>query len=120
MTVVFTEQQVEAPAEVLTEREQRARTLEAAALEIEVRGWRRARLTDENGHVCMAGAIGAALGNDPADAANYCHAHKIWFGRDEVEDFDLLHIPRINDTSVRVEQVTYALRNRAAEIREGK
>lgn len=62
MTVVFTEPQVEAPTEVLTEREELARILEAAALEVEVRGHAKGDLHAVDGQVCLLGAVMFAEG----------------------------------------------------------
>ena len=53
---------VTAPVEVLTEREKRARTLEAAALEGDMRGWCHSQIEDEAGRVCLVGAICKAQG----------------------------------------------------------
>lgn len=103
-----------------TEREERARLLEGAALEIEFRGWAQSTLCTSDGRVCAAGAIAAAHGGSPYEPEAYDLAHRTWFGFDSEDGVDLLKVPRINDQARTVEEVTLALRSRAAEIREGK
>ena len=77
MTVVEFSAPVETPVEVLTEREQRARTLEAAALEIEYRGATHSSIEDKHGRVCLVGAILAAQGMD-MNYDPYQRAGQVW------------------------------------------
>lgn len=114
-----------APAEVLTEREQRARTLEAAALEIEMRGWTKARNENAAGNVCLVGAIAHAMGLTPISLGDmsYHNAYRTWFGGDG-SPFPgiggLLRLPSWNDhVAQSAEEVTFFLRWRAEEIRDG-
>jgi hypothetical protein len=121
MTVV----EREVMPEILTEREQRARTLEAAALEIEVRGHAKHALMwncDEahpyspgtiKGSVCVLGAIGCAFGwNDdgtfPADDAGNAYGNGLTYA-----------VAFNNADETTPEQVPFLLRWRAEEIRDG-
>lgn len=111
--------QVEGP---ITEREQRARVLEAAALEIEVRGHAKHALMVPSGigfrypegSVCLAGAIGCAVGWD--GNAN--------FPNDSLEVFGFYGISeavQFNNADERTaDEVTFLLRWRAEEIRDGR
>src|SRR4051812_8981863 len=109
---------VDAPVEVDTEREQRARTLEAAALEIEVRGWTRGAYccAIEGGAVCAVGAIGFAAGLTAPDSfaamGSIDDAAGHAFGR-------YLSLMDFNDSRARdAADVTFVLRWRAEEIRD--
>lgn len=94
-----------APVEVLTEREQRARALEAAALEIEVRGWCRAAFTDPDGHICMSKAVIIVSGQP---------SYEIW------GDAQGCHPMGFNDRRCRDgAEAAFVLRWRAEEIRDG-
>lgn len=103
--------QIEAP---ITEREQRARTLEAAALEIDVRGWMKGNTWhDQFGErVCMLGAVACAKGLSREDWSQAVtlktygdDSEQAWIWNDESADD--------------AEQVKFVLRWRAAEIRDG-
>lgn len=103
--------------EVLTEREQRARTLEGAALEIEMRGWCQRARHLPNGAVCAVGGMQFALGGSASafDVAVYGVVDRIW-GRGKNEPT----VDHWNDAEGRTaEQVTFLLRWRAEEIRDG-
>lgn len=106
------------------ERERRASVLEAAALEIEVRGWTNAgQCSDDAGRVCMMMAINEA---GPFE-------HYDWFG--VIEEWDplwhdqwpgygeaaLMPLAAWNDVHARdAADVTFVLRWRAQEIRDGR
>ena len=124
MTVVEFSAPVETPVEVLTEREQRARTLEAAALEIDMRGWAQTSNVMD-GRVCAVGAIcfvkdenydgGCALVDGKREVP-FDLAARIFGG-----GIDRFHLPLWNDASDRsAEDVTFLLRWRAEEIRDGR
>ena len=110
MAVVFTE-------ETLTEREQRARTLEAAALEIEVNGWARCDRRSD-GAMCVNGAIFTTLGWDgeiwsPRWTLAHRNACSVWgrgYRYEDIADFNDRH-----DAAA----ATFLLRWRAEEIRDG-
>lgn len=134
MTVTEYAVPVETPVEVLTEREQRAdevatdaerraRTLEAAALEIEVRGWATGPSSVywwDGGAVCMAGGILAAMNKTTIGdygVADYCSADRAWYG----ETRDCMSLWEFNDAAGRTaDEVTFLLRWRAEEIRDGR
>ena len=110
----------EAPNQSITEREQRARTLEAAALEIEVHGWATCDRRS-TGEMCANGALWTALGWDgslfslrpPLQLA----AQATW-GR----SYDYIQIAGFNDQLSRSAGPVLApflLRWRAEEIRDG-
>lgn len=112
---------------VETEREQRARALEAAALEIELRGWTSCQLMDADGRVCAMGALICALGQelrpdvtpqpfaDTDYAIDFDPVRDTW-GRAQ-HDADPM---RWNDTHARdAADVCFVLRWRAEEIRDG-
>lgn len=108
---------------VVTETERRARVLEAAALEIEVRGWMRGMVCGDDGRVCAAGAIlfasgfvlhpgsvttgGVEGGWDAVDGA---------FGRGVDVDIQIFN----DDFQRTAAEVTFLLRWRAEEIRDGR
>lgn len=109
---------------VVTERERRARVLEAAALEIDVRGWTRRDLIACNGQVCAAGAIGLASGlaEDALEAADgaYSHTLTVFDGKPR-NQLSLCWLPSWNDSTARdAEEVKFLLRWRAEEIRDGR
>jgi len=109
MTVV----EREVTPEVLTECEQRARTLEAAALEIEVRGWHKGLPFNEAGSVCLVGAVGFASGMTIEDSGWYLNSELTW----PTSDCSLLY--DFNDNAKSADEVTFLLRWRAEEIRDG-
>ena len=112
MTVV----EREVTPEVLTEREQRARTLEAAALEIEVRGWATGMGRDGEGRVCLLGAIALVLGMEPASWPDCQVSAAFGVNHDE----DDIYPEDWNDAPGRTaDEVTFLLRWRAEEIRDG-
>ncbi len=113
-------------AVTVVEREQtavetRARLLEAAALELEVRGWCQQNSEDDQGRVCAIGALKAAVGIDPA--ASFGHediacVHEVWGNTDWYEPE--LNIVEFNDSPDRdAADVAFVLRWRAAEVRDG-
>lgn len=108
------ERPVEREVEVLTEREERARTLEGAALEIEVRGWCQGRRQNAAGEVCGVGAIHHALGVD-WNTASYDQALNVWGGPRHID------IATFNDNHAEsADEVTFLLRWRAEEVRDGR
>jgi hypothetical protein len=115
MTVVV--QPTHTPAtEEVSERERRARVLEAAALEIEVHGWAKGQFEDAHGAMCLVGAVHHA--DDCRDARPFARADYIWWGdwliHPEVELF------AFNDTiATSAAEVTFLLRWRAEEVRAG-
>lgn len=115
MSVIEQEQvQVEAP---ITEREQRARTLEAAALEIEVRGHvkgsRGMYPREGDGGVCLLGAIKCAMGRERDDDADWIEFAAVWGGGKS--DLNLYAWNDHPDTTA--DQVIERLRSRAAQLR---
>jgi len=99
------------------EREDRARVLEAAALEIEVRGWARLKDCDDEGRVCAVGALQFAMGeNLPPGTTlgvNGYTAEVSTFGKGE-------SLMEFNDKkALSADEVTFLLRWRASEIRDG-
>lgn len=117
MSVV--EERVSAPPKTGEDaREERARTLEAAALEIEVRGWTQGDYCDDGGAVCMAGALKAAHGLKPHQSIS----SREWcaWGYDDINRHNV-HAPTWNDAPERtVAEVLFVLRWRAAEVRDGR
>lgn len=106
----------------ITEREHRARTLEAAALEIEVRGWNRGEFCDAGGAVCVLGGVLFALGLDPKprefDWGTLEVAARAWGFSSKRGDFDPM---QWNDHKARdAADATFLLRWRAEEIRDGR
>lgn len=127
MSTIERERQV---TEVLTERERRARTLEAAALEIEVRGWARFSSCNARGEVCGGGALLFALGAPPCEShftdADMAALNAVWGWRGESLDSaevcnkDMLQIAPFNDNVAEsAADVTFLLRWRAQELRDG-
>ncbi len=109
--------------EVVTDRERRARVLEAAALEIELRGW--CQQTSENvwGNVCAVGALKAAIGVDPGFTFTFADIHRIhgiWGSEDWYlsDDYDIVEFNDCPDTDA--QDVTFLIRWRAQEIRDGR
>jgi hypothetical protein len=113
MTVIEREV-VETP---ITEREERARTLEAAALEIEVNGWN----DDNGGHdgrLCILEAIAKASGEHPGLWASP-EVTAAFTG--SYSDFDCERLWRWNDRACRGgADAALVLRWRAEEIRDGR
>lgn len=131
MTVIERET---APVEVLSDEETRARTLEAAALEIELRGWAQGAYITDRGRVCAVGAIMAAHGatdrhlstgiDDPVDYDDLI-AHTLGnpWPTDPCplgDSASSLLIDYNDSWAERAEDVTFVLRWRAAEIRDGR
>lgn len=115
MTVVASP--VHQPASVpVTERERRARTLEGAALEIEVRGWNTGYLEDSTGAVCIVGAIHYA--SSDRRAGWYAYADSVWWPTPE-EAARNVSLKHFNDWAESAAEVTFLLRWRSAEIRDG-
>lgn len=118
---------VSAPAErVLSDRERRARVLEAAALEIEVRGWATGDGECPTGEVCLIGGIARAIGEEP-NACEFWEDYAAQFGGpvfqpskwrcDALDD----SLYGWNDMPGRTaDEVTFLLRWRAEEIRDGR
>jgi hypothetical protein len=117
----------EVETEVLTEREQRARTLEAAALEIEVRGWGRGMLMAVDGSVCINGAIGLAtvIPHDAQGGSSHSLDHSHRMGYHDVgrktwgRSYNYERLAYFNDHLVDSAEATFLLRWRAEEIRDG-
>lgn len=97
----------------VTELERRARTLEAAALEIEMRGWCQATREKEDGRVCLVGGIAAGESGNVWMPHAYEFAHSLFPGLDS-------NPYEWNDVFGRTaDDVTFLLRWRAAELRDG-
>jgi hypothetical protein len=118
MTAVV-ERELDLAPEVLTEQERRARVLEAAALEIEVRGWtNQGVVCDDAGHVCAVGALKVSLGISPVAYITQIEADAITggFGNE-----DWAELPQFNDWYADgAADVTFLFRWRAEEIRDGR
>lgn len=121
MTVVASPVQ-QPTTQPVTERERRARILEAAALEIEVRGWTFGSFCDDAG-VCALGALAASVFGDP-NGHRLCRED--WYRIDAVwgDCAPYLSVTQNlwewNDTPGRTAaEVTFLLRWRACEIRAG-
>ena len=116
MTVIEREQTVVEP--LVDERERRARVLEAAALEIEVRGWAQGSEGAEpgTGPRCILGGILNACGYDWR-VHDYGTAGRVW-GADDVDYFQIYGWN--DDPERKPSEVTFALRWRAEEIRDGR
>jgi len=128
------------------ERERRASILEAAALEIEVNGWCQGRGIDDSddeedgpndGRRCLLGGIYNALSSGSGNA--YADAAAVWYGREATSDdwtalwtwndvgseygpceFDNEPLRPPPGTDIRTaDEVTFILRWRAQEIRDG-
>lgn len=96
------------------ERERRASVLEAAALEIEYRGWCQGVYYDRQGAVCMEGAISFASGGGMA----VCDVYRTFFKSYRHGDPSLAEW---NDFGNRTAaEVCFVLRWRAQEIRDGR
>lgn len=115
--------EVEAPAEVevLTEAERRARTLEAAALEIEVRGW--ASTTKHPENVCILQGVACAMGL-PRDYWSSNEVIDVWgpSGENEVKRRNRIayDVFGFNDSrATSPSDAAFVLRWRAEEIRDG-
>jgi len=110
-------------ADLDLERERRARILEAAALEIELRGWAQDVHCNGAGGLCMTGAIITALGVEiPPNTKCYMgnEANDCWAIWGDIGDGVTPSLPYWNDERSRTrEQVVFALRWRAEEIRDG-
>ena len=125
MTVVEFSAPVETPVEVLTEREQRARTLEAAALELEVHGHAHC-CKRPDGSMCMGGAILQAMGYEVAPAPTFSRAVRDlgpeggWDVLDSIWGNDFESVAWWNDTEATPAEAVARLRSRAAEIRDGR
>lgn len=116
--------------EHITEAERRARVLEAAALEIEVRGWHQgSSLNLGTGSVCALGAGICALGGDIHDYTKrgtwYTLTGRTW-GTSHLEEIVAGHGPahyalsEWNDMPERTaDEVVFLFRWRAEEIRDG-
>jgi hypothetical protein len=118
--VSITEREVQSvPEEVLTEREQRARTLEAGALELEVHGWAQSvPYVAVDGTRCLVGGINAARG---AEANDVQGAYHVFFGGPFYERPMTQTLAGWNDKPGRTaEEVIFVLRLRASEIRDGR
>lgn len=118
---VRTQPLIDAPVETLTDTERRARILEAAALEIEVRGHCCFVVCHAgNGSVCLGGAVLFALGRFPTPGSQ-------WFSDSDWAAIDVLlndrsFVERANwsqfsDTHTPAD-VTFLLRWRAQELRD--
>lgn len=116
---VRTQPLTDTPVETLTDTERRARILEAAALEIEVRGWARGRCQDEHGRVCAFGAMAHASGY-----GDYGHLAEMSWGPDALTSVDspvglMYAVPFFNDyVAESAADVTFLLRWRAQELRD--
>jgi hypothetical protein len=95
-------------------REQRASILEAAALEIEVRGRACGEAEDEHGAVCLVGALALAQGR-PSQDWEFCAVEDVFWGHRRCTDDLWL----FNDSNA-ANEVTFLLRWRAQEIRDGR
>ena len=125
MTVVEFSAPVETPVEVLTERERRARTLEAAALEIEVHGHAHC-CKKPDGSMCMGGAILQAMGYEVRTGATFSISvaglgpERGWDVLDSIWGNDFQSVAWWNDTEATPAEAVARLRSRAAEIRDGR
>jgi hypothetical protein len=117
MTVV----EREVAPEILTEREQRARTLEAAALEVEVRGWTQFALQTKTGKVCAMGAVACAQGwIDTGFGSSRGYFDMFGPRREDRPSVEYERWVEFNNAPERTpDEVTFALRWRAEEIRDG-
>ena len=118
MSVYEVEAPTELPGEV-SEREQRARTLEAAALEIEVRGWAQGTSRADDGSTCLLGSIAMALGYEIGpgglDSQVSRPVVRAWGRFPE----DLTPIQWNDKIARSADEVTMVLRWRADEVRRG-
>jgi hypothetical protein len=109
--------------EVVTESERRARILEAAALEIEVRGWAQGWCCAPEGQVCLGGAILAAEGRELALSTITigCAGADAWDAIETAFGKGGPDATAFNDhTANTADEVTFLLRWRAQEIRDGR
>lgn len=115
--------------EVVTDAERRARVLEAAALEIEVRGWAQHTACRTTGELCGGGAILAAVGSTPTktwfDDCDMASLAQVWgwtkIDEPDVRDGNAVQIAPFNDrVAESASDVTFLLRWRAEEIRDGR
>lgn len=105
--------------EVLTEREQRARVLEAAALEIEVRGHAKHVQMDAGGRVCLYGALKCARGWDGAGWGGAFSPD--WYSFFPGGPRGGFEVAEWNNAPERTaDEVTFLMRWRAEEIRDGR
>ncbi len=102
------------PERISVGREEAARTCEAAALEIEMRGWTQGVRERDDGSVCMIQALCHVLGGDAFE--NGGQAKYLLVGN------GLSPVPVVfNDTIARDgADVCFVLRWRAQEIRSGR
>lgn len=122
---VLTEREQRADREVATDAERRARTLEAAALEIEVHGHATfCKSTD--GRMCIGGAIFQAMGYDVSPGATFTHSvvglgpDGGWDVLDSIWGDHFQPVAWWNDTEATPTEAIARLRSRAAEIRDGR
>lgn len=111
---------------VVTERERRARVLEAAALEIEVRGHATGDMENGGGGVCLAGGVGFCAGETGSRYLGWQFGAttRVWWGVGgcplDLGNFNET-IWRFNDQIAQsADEVTFLLRWRAEEIRDGR
>jgi hypothetical protein len=117
MTVIERERVVTV-TETVTERERAARDLEAAALEIEVRGHAKFALMTKDGRVCAVGAYGAANG---WDGQKYGCGKYLGGLYGPLGFSPNVSLALFNNAPERTaEEVTFAFRWRAQEIRDGR
>lgn len=125
MSIIEREVQVPEVQGPITEREHRARVLEAAALEVEVRGWCRKFAVTPEGSVCMVGAVHFAVGGTERCANDgYATLADVWGLKQPHEPLLVsaaLKLPLWNDKDGRTaKEVTDLFRWRAEEIRDGR
>ncbi len=101
------------PERISVGREEAARTCEAAALEIEMRGWTQGAMEREDGSVCMIGATIYGLGGLSSNA--FRDARWLLTGD------PYSHVPTtFNDSLAKSgAEVAFVLRWRASELRDG-
>lgn len=109
----------EVETEVLTEREQRARTLEAAALEIEVRGWTRNYHCDKDGRVCVLGALAFASGVNVQNGDLFLTGAEARIDERNRAQFRCDPMEWNDEEAQSGEEAAFLLRWRAEEIRDG-
>lgn len=110
MTIIERERQADVQVD---ERERRASVLEAAALEIEYRGWCQGVYVTDHGALCMESAIIASGGS---------RVNELFYGRDV---YDVVYVPDLFEwNDIRPDrtaaEVCFVLRWRAQEIRDGR
>lgn len=114
----------------VTETEKRARTLEAAALEIEMRGHAKYYPCSFSGGVCAGGAVFFALGYEdktPYEESGFAQTFGLngtaqaWMILNAAWGRDFYDVVNYNDLyTTTASDVTTVLRLRAAEIRAGR